>query len=66
MSPMTTVPESDQYSDVTVGLYCPRGVHDSLMREISELLVTKFEDVAWHLASRENIVDQDELEGLSA
>ncbi len=65
MPPMTTVPESYEYSDVTVGLYCPREVHDSQMREITELLATKFEDVAWHLASRENIVDEDELEGLS-
>lgn len=25
MPPMTTVPESYEHSDVTVGLYCPRG-----------------------------------------
>lgn len=35
------------------------------MWEITELPATKFEDVAWHLASRENIVVEDELEGLS-
>ncbi len=59
-------PEGYEFSDLTIGLYCPREVHDSLMNDLSELLSARYAGIAWQLSSRENLVEEEEVEGLEA